>query len=149
MRRLVSSWLPVVLVNKYGQNAVRAIIASQSSHGYTYPRLETVVFTTKCEICHEQGETLYVRKLMRCCFRCLSTDRRLLAVNVGYAASVLEAPEEDLKRVFSLYHNPSRSSLGLETGSTPTGRLHNGSESLRSHRTPFAIAHRITHVSSS
>jgi hypothetical protein len=103
---LFSSWCPFILVNTYGQNALRALIATQSAHRHTYPQLESVIFTSKCEICYEHGEILYLPKLLRCCFRCLSTDRRLLAVPAGYAANVLEIPKLDFAKLPSYTTEP-------------------------------------------
>ena len=96
---VLSSWPSLALVNQYGQNAIRALIASQSAHRYTFPQLESVVFSSECEFCQEHGEILYLLKLVRCCFRCLSTDRRLLAVNTTYAVNVLQVPSSELRKL--------------------------------------------------
>ena len=96
---LLASWPAFLLVNSFGQNALRPLIATQAANRWTFLPLEDVIFTSECEICQEHGEILYLPKLLRCCFHCLSTDRRLLAVSVNYAATTLQFPKSTLQKL--------------------------------------------------
>ena len=115
-RSLISSWPTFVLVNRYGENALRALIATGTAHRFTLPQLESVVITTDCEICQEHGEILYLPTLRRCCFHCLSTDRRLLAVNAGYAAKFLNLPRDILQTLPILTTAPHEHHWSIKLG---------------------------------
>ena len=111
----IEQWKPFQDILQYGQNAVRAMIATNAGQLWTAPQLCAVLFTSRCELCGEHGEILQLLKLMRCCFRCLTTDTRLLAVNSIFLAHPqgLNVPNTAIEHIPRLSVLPRSDSWGI------------------------------------
>lgn len=116
---LVSAWPSFSVVVKYGSNAIRALLGFGAAHLFTFAKVKRVVLFDRCEICREHGEILYVPKLIRCCFHCLSTERSLLAVNAGYAVHDLKIPRAIIAKMPIFHTIPQLRQCGFELGRMP------------------------------
>lgn len=95
VKGLIEQWRPFREIMTFGPDSVRAMLATGVSRFRTATDLQAVVFTTRCEFCGEHGEILQLLKFARCCFRCLSTDRRLLAVDVDFVVQAMNVNVQD------------------------------------------------------
>lgn len=111
---LIERWQPyqVIMENQSGVIAVGAMVATGASAMWTFPQLADVLFTTRCDICGNHGEILHLLKLKRCCMRCLSEERQLLAVHAGYARQVMGLSEAEIASVPHLNLIPRQSFWG-------------------------------------
>ena len=105
-KALIDSWPVFSTVNRYGANAVRALIATRLAHSRTYSELEDVVFSSQCEVCQEHGEIVYLLKLKRCCMKCLSTERELHAVHTHWAKWRMGVTQADMDKLPILRSRP-------------------------------------------
>ncbi|KEF57168.1 uncharacterized protein A1O9_07358 [Exophiala aquamarina CBS 119918] len=99
IRYIIEQWEPFKLINTHGGDAVRALLATGAGLLWTAGQLINVLFTTKCELCGQHGDILHLLKLKRCCFRCLSQERELLAVTIEYAQQFLRLSDEELEKL--------------------------------------------------
>jgi hypothetical protein len=97
IKYLIEQWEPFKLIITHGGDAVRALLATGGGLLWTAGQLVNVLFTTKCELCGEHGEILQLLKLKRCCFRCLSDERELLAIPIEYAEVYLGLLDRELE----------------------------------------------------
>lgn len=97
IKYLIEQWEPFKLIITHGGDAVRALLATGGGLLWTAGQLVNVLFTTTCELCGEHGEVLQLLKLKRCCFRCLSEERQLLAISSEYADKYLGLSVEELE----------------------------------------------------
>ncbi|EXJ71380.1 uncharacterized protein A1O5_05187 [Cladophialophora psammophila CBS 110553] len=98
-KQLIEQWEPFRTVMSYGPDAVRALLATNAGCLWTVPQLVDVLFTSECEFCGEHGEILHLLQLKRCCFQCLSQERELLAVNLGYAQYTMKLSQAELRKL--------------------------------------------------
>jgi hypothetical protein len=99
----VHTWPPFLRVQNFGSIAIDALMRIGGASLFTYTDVESVVFSCSCELCFEHAEILYLPKLMRCCFHCLSTDRRLLVIPLssdGLTLQRLEIPWSERLTIF-------------------------------------------------
>lgn len=99
IKYIIEQWEPFKLVASHGGDAVRALLATGGGLLWTAGQLVNVLFTTKCELCGEHGDILQLLKLKRCCFRCLSQERELLAVTIEYAKQFLRLSDKELGKL--------------------------------------------------
>ncbi|OAL25428.1 hypothetical protein AYO20_10462 [Fonsecaea nubica] len=112
-KQLVEQWQPFRAVITHGADAIRALLATGAGHMWTVPQLVDVLFTTKCEFCEDHGEILHLLQLKRCCFRCLSQERELLAVNLGYAQGTMGLSHDELRKLPQLVTVPQNCFWGF------------------------------------
>lgn len=113
IKSIIDQWKPFQLITNHGDDTVRALVATGAGHLWTAGQLVNVLFTTKCELCGEHGEIIHLLKLKRCCFRCLSEARELLAVEVGYATKFLGLSREELETLPTLTTFPQNMFWGF------------------------------------
>ncbi len=89
---IVESWSPFKQVMSSGPDLVRAAIAIKASKFLTVTRLLAVTFGDRCELCGQFGSFVQLVKCMRCCFHCLTNDRRLHCVSLGFVAGCIPNP---------------------------------------------------------
>ncbi|KIW67792.1 hypothetical protein PV04_07020 [Phialophora macrospora] len=107
-RQLIEQWPPFRTVMTEGSDAIRALLATGAGNLWTAQQVVDVLFTTQCEFCGEHGEIIQLLKLKRCCFRCLSQERELLAVSERYACQVLKLDHGELEKLPLLYSLPQK-----------------------------------------
>ncbi|KIW91181.1 uncharacterized protein Z519_08076 [Cladophialophora bantiana CBS 173.52] len=112
-KQLIEQWEPFRTVMTYGPDAVRALLATEAGSLWTVPQLVDVLLTAECEFCREHGEILHLLQLKRCCFRCLSQERELLAVNLGYAQYTMKLSQAELRTLPQLVTVPQNSFWGF------------------------------------
>ena len=128
-KHLVESWSPFREVVSSGADLVRAAIAIEASKFLTVPRLLAVIFSHRCELCGQLGSFVQLVKCMRCCFYCLSNDRRLHCISASFAAGCIPNPnmgdsavgalglkisKKDLPMIPKVYTLPQKSVWGSE-----------------------------------
>lgn len=114
-RQLIEDWPPFRTLMTQGPEAVRALLATGAGNLWTTEQVVDVIFTTQCEFCDGHGEILHLLKLKRCCLRCLSQERELLAVSEAYARNVLKISHENLAKLPNLSILPQKSFWGYAT----------------------------------
>ncbi|OQV09264.1 hypothetical protein CLAIMM_13400 [Cladophialophora immunda] len=113
VKQLIEQWEPFRAMMTHGPDAVRALLATGAGYIWTVPQLVDVLFTTKCEFCGEHGEILHLLQLKRCCFRCLSQERELLAINLGYAQYTMRLSQAQLRKLPQLVTVPQNCFWGF------------------------------------
>ncbi|OAP61007.1 hypothetical protein AYL99_06011 [Fonsecaea erecta] len=112
-KQLIEQWEPFRAVMTHGRDAVRALLATGAGYTWTVPQLVDVLFISECEFCGQHGEILHLLRLKRCCFRCLSQERELLAVNLGYAQCTMGLSQAELRKLPQLVTVPQRCFWGF------------------------------------
>ncbi|KIX94941.1 uncharacterized protein Z520_09251 [Fonsecaea multimorphosa CBS 102226] len=112
-KQLIEQWEPFRVVMMHGPDAIRALLATGAGCVWTVPQVVDVLFTSKCEFCGEHGEILHLLQLKRCCFRCLSQERELLAVNLGYAQNTMGLSQAQLRKLPQLVTVPQNCFWGF------------------------------------
>ena len=87
---VVKSWLPFKELTPIAPDLVRVSIAIEASNFLTVQRLLAATYNDRCELCEELESFVQLLKCMRCCFHCLSSDRRLYCIIPGF--STLSSP---------------------------------------------------------
>jgi hypothetical protein len=113
--RIVEQWRPFCTVMAAGRNIANAILQTEVNCLWTTPQVVDVIFTTKYEFCGDHGEFVQLLRLKRCCFRCLSQERELLAVDFRFARGVLGMNQDDVGRLPQLCTLPQQSFSGETT----------------------------------
>ena len=108
---IVESWLPFRELMTSGADLARAAIAIEASEFLTVPRLVAVAYGDRCELCGNLGNFVQLVKCMRCCFHCLSNDRRLHCISPGLASDFLSEPVAEDSTVMVLGLRVARKSL--------------------------------------
>ncbi|EXJ59194.1 hypothetical protein A1O7_06626 [Cladophialophora yegresii CBS 114405] len=112
-RQLIEQWPPFRTAMTEGSDAVRALVATGAGNLWTTQQVVHVLFTTKCEFCGEHGEILQLLKLKRCCFRCLSQERELLAISERYTCEVMKLEPSELAQLPLLRSVPQKRFWGF------------------------------------
>ncbi|ETI21846.1 hypothetical protein G647_05915 [Cladophialophora carrionii CBS 160.54] len=107
-KQLIEQWQPFQTAMTEGSDAVRALVATGAGNLWTTQQIVDTLFTTQCEFCGEHGELLQLLKLKRCCFRCLSQERELLAVSERYACEVMKLEPSELAQLPLLRSLPQK-----------------------------------------
>ncbi len=94
-KHIVESWLPFRRLVVYGPQILRAAIAIKSSKFLTVTRLLAATFGDRCRLCGEFGAYIQLVKCVRCCFHCLSNDRRLHCINYSMLSGLLNPKMSD------------------------------------------------------
>ncbi|EHY55759.1 hypothetical protein HRR83_009197 [Exophiala dermatitidis] len=113
LKSQLEHWEPFRCPMEYGRDLVRALIASKAGFYWTAEEVMHVLFTSRCEICGTHGELIQLLRRKRCCLRCLSQERELLAVNYEYVTQVMHLTAADLEPVPALQSIPQKSFWGL------------------------------------
>ena len=92
---VIESWLPFRQLVQYGPNILRAAIAIKASRFLTVTRLLAVTFGDRCQLCGEFGIFIQLVKCVRCCFFCLSNDRRLHCIGPAMLLDLLNPKKSD------------------------------------------------------
>ncbi|KAJ9607604.1 hypothetical protein H2200_007682 [Cladophialophora chaetospira] len=112
-KQLIEQWQPFRTVMTHGANVVRALLTTGAGNLWTTEQVVDVILTTDCEFCGEHGEILQLLKLKRCCFRCLSQERDLLAVSERYACTVMKLTRDELAALPLLRSVPQKEFWGF------------------------------------
>jgi hypothetical protein len=88
-KAVVESWEPFKELIIEGPDLVRAVIATKAATYLNVKRLLRVVYGDSCELCGQLGSFIQLVKCMRCCFRCLTNDRRLHCIPVTFVYGCL------------------------------------------------------------
>ncbi|KIV78625.1 hypothetical protein PV11_06258 [Exophiala sideris] len=118
-KNLIEQWPPCSTVIKYAPHAIQAMLATSAGELWTVPELVDVIFGTKCEYCGEHGEILQLLRLKRCCFRCLSQERELLAIRPTYAKKFMGLTDTDLEQIPHIYTVPQKHFWGYPSCAGP------------------------------
>ncbi|KAI1616033.1 hypothetical protein EDD36DRAFT_121429 [Exophiala viscosa] len=118
-KALIEQWPPCSTVIKYAPHAIQAMLATSAGELWTGPEIVDVIFGTTCEFCGEHGEILQLLRLKRCCFRCLSQERDLLAVPPPYAKEVMGLTDTDLQQIPHIYTVPQTNFWGTPSSVGP------------------------------
>lgn len=113
IKSIIDQWQPFKLITAHGDETVKALLVTGAGHMWTARQLVNVLFTTKCEFCGEHGEIIQLLKLQRCCFHCLSEERRLLAVDIEYARKFLGLSKDESEALPMLTTFPQKSFWGF------------------------------------
>lgn len=118
-KTLIEEWPPCITVLTYAPLAIPAMLATSAGKLWTVPQLVDVIFKTKCEFCGENGEIVQLLRLERCCFRCLSQERDLLAIPPSYAINVMGLTDADLQQIPHIHTIPQKNFWGAPSSSGP------------------------------
>jgi hypothetical protein len=96
LRGIINDWEPFREISRGAPDVLRVLLA------------------TKATVCGECGTFLQLLKLVRCCFRCLASDRRLLSVTISYVQITMGVDTSILQHIPHLTTIPRAKFWGIK-----------------------------------
>lgn len=109
LKQLVELWPPFVTAMQDARPTVVTMVATGSAKLWTFVDFASLIYTSACHMCGQHGEILHLLKLHRVCFKCVTSDRRLLAVYEPYVLQDMGLSNKEIETLPQLSMIPQKS----------------------------------------
>ncbi|KAL9617911.1 MAG: hypothetical protein Q9160_007338 [Pyrenula sp. 1 TL-2023] len=105
-RALVDSLLSFQVLNKHATDVMQAMLFVGIGSRFTADQVVETLYSENCQFCGSFGGFIYLPRLIRCCFRCVSHDRRALSIPGNQAVDELGLDIDTMRRLPGIQTQP-------------------------------------------